>query len=175
VTLPRPQAVLLIISLACSGAPATWAQAGAASPPDSVLLRVDGEVARPLSLTAADFAALPRRTVQGGLHGDPPADFEGVALEDLLRRAGAPLGSALRGDGLALYVVVTAADGYRVVFALAELDPGFTDRVVLLADRHAGRPLPADEGPLRVVVPGEKRGARWARQVVRLTVQRAPS
>jgi hypothetical protein len=28
------------------------------------------------------------------------------------------------------YVLVKAADNYQVVFAVAELDPGFTDRVI---------------------------------------------
>ena len=54
---------------------------------------------------------------------------------------------------------------YEVVFALPELDPDFTDRQVLLCYAKDGMPLAADEGPLRMVVPGEKRQARWVRQV----------
>jgi hypothetical protein len=34
-----------------------------------------------------------------------------------------------------LFVVVEAADGYGVVFAIPELDPDFTDRLVVIADR----------------------------------------
>ena len=74
---------------------------------------------------------------------------------------------------MALYLVVEAADGYRAVFALSELDPAFTDRVVLLADRRDGQPLSMRDGPLQVVVPGEKKHARWVRQVIRLRVGRA--
>jgi len=59
---------------------------------------------------------------------------------------------------------------YRVVFALAELDPAFTDRVILLADRADGQPLDNKTGPFRIVVPGEKRMARWVRQVITLKV-----
>jgi hypothetical protein len=59
---------------------------------------------------------------------------------------------------------------YRVVFALAELDPGYTDRVILLADRADGQPLDSKTGPFRIVVPGEKRMARWVRQVIVLKV-----
>jgi len=58
---------------------------------------------------------------------------------------------------MAQYVVVEAADGYRATFALAELDPTFTDRVILLADRRDGKPLSAQSGPLQIVVPGEKK------------------
>ena len=68
-------------------------------------------------------------------------------------------------EAVAGYVVVDAADGYQAVFAMAELDPALTDRVILLADRKGGQPLGAFEGPLRVIVPGEKRPARWVRQV----------
>ena len=52
-----------------------------------------------------------------------------------------------------MYLLVEAADDYRVVFALPELDPAFTERVILLADRRDGQPLAAAEGPLRLVVP----------------------
>jgi hypothetical protein len=57
-----------------------------------------------------------------------------------------------------------------VVFALPELDPGFTDRVILLADKGDGHPLDGKEGPFRIIVPGEKRMARWVRQVTILRV-----
>ena len=36
------------------------------------------------------------------------------------------MGDSLRGKGLSSCLVVEAADGYRVVIALPELDPGFT-------------------------------------------------
>ena len=71
------------------------------------------------------------------------------------------------------YVLVTAADNYQTVFAVAELDPGFTDRVIFLADQRDGKPLSSTEGPLRIIVPGEKRHARWVRQVTTLTVLHA--
>jgi hypothetical protein len=58
------------------------------------------------------------------------------------------------------------------VFSLAELDPELTDRIFLLADTKDGQPLPLREGPLRIIVPGEKRPARWVRQVKALTVRK---
>ena len=66
---------------------------------------------------------------------------------------------------LATYVVVGAADHYRALFALAELDPGFTDRVVLIADSRDGQALGANAGPYQLIVPGDKREARWVRHV----------
>ena len=138
-----------------------------------VVLTVRGEVQKPLELTAADLAKLPRQTVQARDHQGQDAVFEGVALADVLKEAGVPLGTALRGPAVALYLVVEASDGYRAVFALPELDPAYTDRVVLLADRRDRAAMKAPEGPLRVVVPGEKRHARWVRQVITLRVGRA--
>jgi Oxidoreductase molybdopterin binding domain len=99
--------------------------------------------------------------------------FEGVALVELLQQAGVPLGKDLRGDRMVTCVVVGAADGHRVVFALPEIDPAFSDRLILLADRRDQQPLAPREGPLRLIVPGEKRQARWVRQVTSVTVRRA--
>jgi DMSO/TMAO reductase YedYZ molybdopterin-dependent catalytic subunit len=144
--------------------------AGAAPP---VLVRVTGEVSRHLELTAEAFGRLPRQTVRVTGPDGEQAEYSGVPVAEVLQAAGVPFGHDLRGPALATYLVVEAADGYRAVFALPELDPACTDRVILLADRRDGRPIDATEGPLRVIVPGEKRHARWVKQVVALKVGRA--
>jgi len=66
---------------------------------------------------------------------------------------------------MALGVVAGAPDGYQVLFSLAEFDPAFSSRVIILADRRDGKPLDSHEGPLRIIVPGDKRGARWIRGI----------
>jgi hypothetical protein len=43
--------------------------------------------------------------------------------------------------------LISASDNYHAVFALAELDSGFTDRLVFLADSKNGSPLDSAEGP----------------------------
>jgi DMSO/TMAO reductase YedYZ molybdopterin-dependent catalytic subunit len=145
----------------------------ASSPTESpALLQVSGEVARPLTLSREQFATLPRQTVRAKGHDGVDSQYEGSSLVDILAKAGVPTGKDLRGPAIALYVAVEATDGYRAVYALAELDPAFTDRVILLADRRDGRPLSAREGPLQVIVPGEKKHARLVRQVIRLRVAR---
>ena len=103
-----------------------------------------------------------------------PGTWQGVKLIDLLRDAGVPAGEALRGRWLAAYVRVSAADGYRAVFSLAELDPAFRDGGVFVVDRRDGKPLDAKEGPLRIIAVGDKRPARWVRQVVAIDVLSAP-
>ena len=57
-----------------------------------------------------------------------------------------------------------------VAFTLAELDPAVGARRVLLADALDGNPLGAEQGPWRLVVPDDKRPARWARQVKSVTL-----
>ena len=147
------------------------AQAGAASAPATLTVRgLDG---RERAVSSADLARLPRHDTTVSAH-EVSGRYSGVALTDLLALVGAPLGDSLRGRSLATFVTVEATDGYRVLFSIAELDSRFTDRVVIVADAKDGRALPAAEGPYRLIVPGEKRPARWARQVVRISLGRAP-
>ena len=108
---------------------------------------------------------MPRTTVTASAH-HVSGTWEGVAVRELLTRAGVPAGDTLRGATLATAVVVTGADGYRAVFGVAEFDPAFTDRVAILADRKNGAPLAGNAAPFQLVVLAEKRPARWVRQVV---------
>jgi hypothetical protein len=122
------------------------------------------------TLTAAQIAGLPHITVSVNDH-DVPSQFEGVPLATLLSNAGVQLGDKLRGPRLTEVLTIEATDGYKVVFALAEIDPAFATREIILADKRDGKPLDAKEGPLRIVATGDKRPARWVRQVttVRIT------
>jgi hypothetical protein len=104
---------------------------------------------------------------------DTPVTYEGVLLTDVLAVVGAPRGALLRGAALSQFVVIEARDGYRVVFALAEIDKGFSDTTVLLADRRGGVPIDDEQGPLRIVVPKEQRHGRWIRQVQRINIRQA--
>lgn len=163
----------IIFLLVSFGSPVAFGQTKQASVSAPQVLNVGGEVAHPLKLSAADLAKLPRQTVSAKDHDGKTASFEGVALVEVLRLAGVEFGEKLRGKSLALFLVVDAADGYRAVFALPELDPAFTDQTIILADRRDGKALSEAEGQWRIVVPNEKRPARWVRQVVTLTLRRA--
>jgi len=144
--------------------------AGVAAQQKAASLRVDGLVDKPGTFDAKSFAGLKRLTLKVDDHGQP-AVYEGVALTDVLALAGAPVGDRMRGAQLSLVVVAKAADDYVATYALAELDSGFTDRVVILADRHDGKPLAENAAPFQIIVPGEKKHGRWIRQVVSLTVK----
>jgi DMSO/TMAO reductase YedYZ molybdopterin-dependent catalytic subunit len=134
----------------------------------------DGVAKPPLELTLADLAAMPRSSVSGKTHDGKEQQFEGVSMSEILRRAGLPQGENVRGPMLARYIVVSAHDGYRAVFSLPEFDPAFTDNRAILADKMDGQPLSDHDGPLRLVLPAEKREARWVRMVERIEVLAAP-
>jgi hypothetical protein len=127
-----------------------------------------------IAIVASTLQALPHRTISATDEHGVSAEYGGVALRDLLTAAGVPAGEAIRGAVMTRCVVVDAADGYRVVFSLSELDPAMTDRVVLIADTRDDVALSAREGPYRLIVPGEKREARWVRQVTAIDVEDAP-
>jgi DMSO/TMAO reductase YedYZ molybdopterin-dependent catalytic subunit len=91
-------------------------------------------------------------------------------LSEILDSAGVTLGKNLRGKNLTKYVFVKAADGYEVIFSLPEIDPEFTDDVILLAYQVDGKSLTANEGPFRLVVPKDKKHARWIRQISSIKV-----
>lgn len=121
-------------------------------------------------LTRSDLEALPHVKVSASEHSLPPVTFEGVTLKSVLEKAGVTFGESLRGKRMASCLLVEASDGYRVVIALPELDPGFTDKQIVLAFLREGKPLSEKEGPYRVVIPDEKRPARWVRQVTTLKI-----
>jgi DMSO/TMAO reductase YedYZ molybdopterin-dependent catalytic subunit len=132
-------------------------------------IQVTGAVKQQLTLSAGDLAKMPRASVHMTSNGTETV-FEGVWLHEVLKRAGVPLGSELRGKALASYVLAQAQDGYQVVFSLGELDPSFIDNEILLADTTNGKPLSGPQGRFRLVVPKDKPAARSIRMLTKLEV-----
>ena len=95
------------------------------------------------NVSIAELKKMPRKTLKVlNPHEKKTEVYEGVLLQVLLRRAGVPQGDGLRGATMAIYVLAEAADGYRVVFSLAELDSNsFQDRC---PTRKTTRPLDED-------------------------------
>jgi len=142
----------------------------------SAALKVSGAVSTPLVLTVDDLKKLPRKTLSVvNPHDKKTENYDGVLVEELLKKAGVPQGENLRGASLAAYVLFEAEDGYRVVFSVAELDSGITDSGVIVADTLDGKALPPKVGPFRLVAPLEKRPARWVRMLKSITLVRVPA
>lgn len=147
------------------------ARAAAAQPPSPALI-LKGLDGHTVQLSGADFQNSVH--VQATDHDGKQHDFEGISVRALLSKLGVPTGGALRGKELTDVLVAEASDGYRVIFSIAELDPDFGNTQVFVVTRMDGQPLNAHDGPLRLVVPGDKHRSRWARMVASLTVTRVP-
>lgn len=135
------------------------------------VLKISGEVSKPLHLQAADLKVMPHVEVKATDRDGQEHRYSGVPVIALLRKAGVTVGGQLRGENLVKYVLVRAADGYEVLFALPELDPEFSARTIILAESVDGAALPAGTGPYRLVVPEEKKPARWIREVREIEIR----
>lgn len=174
----------LLRRLALSGALAvllTGAAAGAGKVPSpaaeaAAVITIGGAVLHPQSLAVADLERLPPTSLVASFateHGQERATWTGVLLWTLLERAGIEAGPQAPPSGretLRRTLVVTGRDGYAVAFSVGELDPDFGAAPAIVAYARDGAPLAAAQG-LRLIVPGDKRGGRAVRDVVRIEVQ----
>jgi hypothetical protein len=150
--------------------PAVLCLTAAAQSPSPATLSVTGDVPAALTLTAADLAQMPRDTISIDEEDGTKTAYQGVSLQAILSKAGIPIGHNLRGKMLASYVLATAKDGYQMIFTLGELDPDFGHAHVIVADQRNGAALFGYQGPLRLVVAGDKHGARSVRMLEKLQV-----
>jgi len=136
-----------------------------------VSLTIRGEVERRLTLSLDDLKQMEQTKVRVRYQthsGTEAATFSGVLLWNLLEQA------QLSDDGekssmLRRVVRVEGRDGYSIVLAAGEIAPDFEGKRVIIALAKNGMPL-GDDG-LRLVVPGDKRGGRSVRDVVRIVVR----
>ena len=144
--------------------------AGAALAADPVGTVTIAGPAKEIVLTPQQLAALPHVKVKLKI-GGAEHTYEGVALSELLREAGAPMGQTMRGSALATALVVHSRDGYEVVLALSKTEARFRPEPVILADKVDGQPIDEAEGPIRLIVPGDLESSRSFEQVDRVTVR----
>jgi len=118
--------------------------------------------------TPATLAPLPHTTVTVyNEHIKASQTYSGVPLIDLLKPLGVP--DKPHGKEFRLYLVAEGSDGYQVVYALGEVAPDVHDATVMVADTLDSKPI-AESGPLQLVATGEKRPARWVRNLVAIRV-----
>jgi hypothetical protein len=139
----------------------------------AAVFHLTGPTGQSIELSAHDLDAMARETVNVVDEKGNHVAYEGVPVVEILRRVGTPTGHDIHGKSMTLYLLVSASDGYHAVYALAELDPDFGDRHILLVDRRDGKALASNEGPFRIIAPEDKRHARWVRNVTSLTVKSA--
>ena len=122
-------------------------------------------------LSPAQLATIPRHDLRvAGENSTDTATVSGVTLWDLIQKAGVPPAAASGRQRGSAYVRLKGSDGQSAIFGLVEIDPSFSKRTVLVADRRNGQPLDAVEGPWRAFVPDDIRHARWIRGLVLVEV-----
>ncbi len=123
-----------------------------------------------ITLTPADFAALPHVTV-AVFNGHTKANetYSGVPLATLLAKLGAPQGETVRGPLFMTGVVAEGTDGYKVLYSLAETDPTIHTGQIIVADTLDGKPIAVD-GAFKIVSTEDKRPARWVRNLDKISV-----
>ena len=136
----------------------------------------DGATTTPLSEQA--LRALPATTLDVSFltsKGKEQARYTGALLWTVLTDAKLIDPDAHKGL-LRRFLVVTGRDGYTLVLAAGEIAPELGARQIILAYERDGAPLDPAKG-LRLVVPGDARGARSVLDVARIdikTVEKTP-
>jgi hypothetical protein len=134
--------------------------APAAQAADLTLKGLDG---RTRTLSEAQLKALPHRAASMDDHGTA-VPYDGVSIDEILPMLGWGRDEPLRGAAFAKVLIFTASDGYVVALTLAQTDQEFGAGPVVIADGKGGEPLEG-EGPFRLIVEGDKRPARSARNL----------
>ncbi len=95
--------------------------------------------------------------------------YHGLPLLEVMEKAGVETRTMAGGRKIAsAIVVVTARDGYTVVFSMGELLMHRSDPHVFLVSETAAGPLPENEGPVRLIVRGDRMRSPYGLAVVEL-------
>ena len=157
--------------------PTRSAHAETAKPATSTAtIEVRGDVPKPGPLSVTDLQALSPATFTWVAHGQSHTVL-GVPLSTVLRRfgwepgvMGKNIAAADKRVGYKRVIVATAPDGFQAVFSAAELAPAMGKTQAVLCWMIDGKPLPAAEGPLRLVVLTDDEPSRSIYHLQRLDV-----
>lgn len=150
-----------LLAAACATSPRTDPRAATA---DGLL--VTGALPRTGTLSRSELEAI--GTVDGHwTHREKEHSFRGAPLDAVLIHMGFERGDmgpelpkSEKAAGWKKVVVATAADGFEAVFSCAELMPSMGPTRAFVVWEMDGAPLPADQGPLRLLVTTDKEGSR---------------
>ena len=157
--------------LACGALDSAWC-AEASAQTGTVIVTGPGVAVDFSAETLARLPAIKVGVSIGTMNGALQGTFEGPLLWTILENAEA-VDPKKPHKQVSETILVTGSDGYTAVFGAGEIAPEFEGKQILLAERLDGKPLGPDH--LRVVVPGDRRGGRSVRDVVRIAVVEAPS
>ena len=168
--------ILALIAVLASAPGAALAAAGPAAPileasTSPAVPALTGEVKAPVTLDQATLLALPATTLElpyKSANGSGKDSYTGVLVWDLVKKAELVNGTGTNA-ALKHTLLVTAANGYAVAVALAELDPYYGNKQVMLAYKANANLASFDH--LKLIVPGDLHGGRAVRDVVSIEVK----
>jgi hypothetical protein len=130
---------------------------------------LEGKVKTPKHFSLDDLKKLPAQhadvTYQTD-RGPMTASFTGVLLWSLVEASGG-IDDPDKGAAIRHAIRVTAKDGYLMVTSTGEIAPDLGGKPALVAYERDGKPL----DDFRIVMPGDKHGARNVRDVVTISVE----
>jgi DMSO/TMAO reductase YedYZ molybdopterin-dependent catalytic subunit len=135
----------------------------------SPTLTLDGKVKQPQHWTLDDLKKMPAQHADVTFKtekGPTSASFTGVLLWSLIDAAGG-IDDATRNAVVRHTITITATDNYVVVLSTGEISPDFGNVAALVAYERDGKPL----NNFRVVMPGDKLGARDIHDVATIKVE----
>ena len=132
---------------------------------------VEGRVRQPQHFDLEALSKLPAEHVEvsfAGERGTTKASFTGVRLWAVLDQAGG-IDDPDERASLHHIVKVTAKDGYFVILSTGEIAPDFGAKPAIVAYQRDEEP--AGQAGFRLVMPGDKRGGRNVREIVKIDVE----
>ena len=101
--------------------------------------------------------------------------YKGVALREVLadKLKGPASMANLRALSDAV-LVVRAADGYQICVSATAVAMDEAGTRYLLATERDGEPLEAEQGPFKLIVPGDPQHVRWIRGIEAVDLVRMP-
>jgi hypothetical protein len=166
-------AASVVVLLLLTAGPVTAADQSApgdATTPSSGLV-LDGKVKHPQRLSVDILRKFPAERVEVAFQtgrGVEKSSYTGVLLWTLLGEAGG-IDDSAKGAELCHTISITGRDGYTVVISTGEIAPDFGGKPAMIAYERDGQEL-GDTG-LRVVMPGDKHGGRYVRDVAEIEVK----
>ena len=171
---------LVAICVVCVGPVQGRAQAGsmggmemtkpASKPSTSLTVNLDGNYT---TFSTAELKAMPQKTVKvHNAHNNMDETYTGVALGDVLAKAGFVASKATQPKMLHSYVRAEGTDKYWVVYSLTEVEGSEHEGDVIVATSMNGGGLGAG-GELKLVSTSDKKPQRWVRNLAAIVVKSA--
>ena len=136
----------------------------------SLAVTVDGKTT---TFSVTDLKAMPQKNVTAhNEHTKAMESYSGVALGDVLAKAGFAVSTATHRTMLRSYLKVEGTDKYWVLYSVTEVEGSEHEGEVIVAISMDGRGLGAD-GEIKLVSTEDKKPQRWVRNLTAIEMKSA--